>query len=118
MADFFKNLINNAGKATQSAIDKSKELAEITRLNIDSSSAEDSIRQMKQKIGDYVVEHNLLEDVEETRVLFEKIKEEKERIAANNAKIASIQSGSIPAADSANQNANESADKAADEMSN
>ncbi len=97
MAGFFKNLMDNAGKATQSAIEKSKELAEITKLNMDSGAAEDSIKQAKQRIGEYVAENNLLSEVSEIHTLLETIRNQKARIVENNAKIAAIKAGGVAA---------------------
>ena len=38
---------------TQNAVSKSKELAEVTRLNLSISNAEEQARGLKMQIGDY-----------------------------------------------------------------
>ena len=74
---------------TQNAVSKSKELAEITRLNLSISNAEEQIRGLKTEIGSYVVDHKLMTDVPEIQEIYGKlntlqrsIDESRERIHA------------------------------------
>lgn len=86
----FKNLIDKASSATQSALEKGKVQVEITKLNLDSNNAEGHIKQAKESIGDYVYANNLLSDNADLAKFFDTIREEQARIDANNEKIAQI----------------------------
>ena len=61
-SNLFKNFIDKASSATQSALEKGKVQVEITKLNLDSNNAEGHIKQAKESIGDYVYANNLLSD--------------------------------------------------------
>ena len=50
------------GSMAQSAVDKSKELAEITKLNLSISNSENKIKEIKSEIGNYVFSNNLLRE--------------------------------------------------------
>lgn len=72
---------------TQNAVSKSKELAEVTRLNLSISNAEEQARGLKMQIGDYVVKNHLLTDHPELQEIYGKleliqknIEESRERI--------------------------------------
>lgn len=53
---------DKVGSMAQSAVDKSKELAEITKLNVSISNAEEQIKACKTAVGDYVVSNQLLSE--------------------------------------------------------
>ena len=90
MAGFFEK----AKVLAQSAVEKSKELTETTKLNMDSSAAEDIIKNAKAEIGNIVLNDGLLRDNAAIAELVLKIDEAKQRIAANVEKIAAIQNAS------------------------
>ena len=79
------------GSMAQSAVDKSKELAEITKLNLSISNSENKIKEIKSEIGNYVFSNNLLREVPELSELFMRIEERLASIEADRAKIAEIQ---------------------------
>lgn len=89
-SNFFKNFVDKASSATQSALEKGKVQVEITKLNLDSNNAEGHIKQAKESIGDYVYTNNLLSDNADLAKFFDTIREEQARIDANNEKIAQI----------------------------
>ena len=89
-SNLFKNFIDKASSATQSALEKGKVQVEITKLNLDSNNAEGHIKQAKESIGDYVYANNLLSDNADLAKFFDTIREEQARIDANNEKIAQI----------------------------
>jgi hypothetical protein len=82
------------GSMAQSAVDKSKELAEITKLNLSISNSENKIKEIKSEIGNYVFSNNLLREVPELSELFMRIEERLASIEADRAKIAEIQNAS------------------------
>ena len=79
------------GSMAQSAVDKSKELAEITKLNLSISNSENKIKEIKSEIGNYVFSNNLLREVPELSELFMR---RLASIEADRAKIAEIQNAS------------------------
>ena len=89
-SNLFKNFIDKASSATQSALEKGKVQVEITKFNLDSNNAEGHIKQAKESIGDYVYANNLLSDNADLAKFFDTIREEQARIDANNEKIAQI----------------------------
>lgn len=97
----FKNLIDKASSATQSALEKGKVQVEITKLNLDSNNAEGHIKQAKESIGDYVYANNLLSDNTDLAKFFDTIREEQARIDANNEKIAQIKNSNPTVVNSA-----------------
>ena len=97
----FKNLIDKASSATQSALEKGKVQVEITKLNLDSNNAEGHIKQAKEGIGDYVYANNLLSDNADLAKFFDTIREEQARIDANNEKIAQIKNSNPTVVNSA-----------------
>lgn len=97
----FKNLIDKASSATQSALEKGKVQVEITKLNLDSNNAEGHIKQAKESIGDYVYANNLLSDNADLAKFFDTIREEQARIDANNEKITQIKNSNPTVVNSA-----------------
>lgn len=81
-SNFFKNFVDKASSATQSALEKGKVQVEITKLNLDSNNAEGHIKQAKESIGDYVYTNNLLSDNADLAKFFDTIREEQARIDA------------------------------------
>ena len=49
-------------KMTQTAISKSKEVTEVTRLNMEINSLNQSIKEIATKIGEYVLKYDLLRE--------------------------------------------------------
>ena len=47
----------SVGRFAQSAVSKSKEMAEITRLNMEISNQEQRLRELQGKLGQFVCEH-------------------------------------------------------------
>lgn len=52
-------------RATQAAISKSKEMAEVTRLNVEISTYTQNMKDLYTRIGEYVIEKGLLAEDEE-----------------------------------------------------
>lgn len=77
-------------KITQSAVSKSKEVAEITKLTLNSNSLEGEIKTVTDQIGEYVVANHLLAEDEIIGQKLNQIEELKEAIAANEARIREI----------------------------
>ncbi len=100
-SNLFKNFIDKASSATQSALEKGKVQVEITKLNLDSNNAEGHIKQAKESIGDYVYTNNLLSDNADLAKFFDTIREEQARIDANNEKIAQIKNSNPTVVNSA-----------------
>lgn len=82
-------------KMTQSAVNKSKELVEITKLNLNISNAEEEIKKCMQEIGEYVVKENLLADHEEIKELLEKINNYKNSIQIDKEKVLELRAVNI-----------------------
>ena len=100
-SNFFKNFVDKASSATQSALEKGKVQVEITKLNLDSNNAEGHIKQAKESIGGYVYANNLLSDNADLAKFFDTIREEQARIDANNEKIAQIKNSNPTVVNSA-----------------
>ena len=62
-------------KMTQNAVTKSKYMAEITRINIEISNHESSLKQQISEIGQYVVDNGLLKDDANIQAKLERIAE-------------------------------------------
>lgn len=82
-------------KMTQSAVNKSKEVAEITKLTLSNNSLEAEIKNVSDQIGEYVVANNLLADDEIVGQKLNQIVELKAAIDANNAKIRELKNIAI-----------------------
>lgn len=77
-------------KMTQTAVSKSKDVAEITKLTLNNNSLESEITSVSNQIGEYVVANNLLADDEIVGQKLNQIEELRAAIAANEAKIREI----------------------------
>lgn len=82
-------------RMTQSAVSKSKELAEITKLNLNISNSEEEIKAVHRNIGAYVAEHQLLREDEYICGQLEKAEELKNLIEENKKKIQDIRNINI-----------------------
>ena len=82
-------------KMTQSAVNKSKEVAEITKLTFSNNSLEAEISTVSNQIGEYVVANNLLLDDEIVGQKLNQIAELKAAIEVNNAKIRELKNIAI-----------------------
>jgi len=80
---------------TKSAVSKSREMAEITRLNMEISSKEQKIRELAAQIGISVVDRQLLPENEEIAGLAAQIEALREAIAKNRALIQEIRNINI-----------------------
>lgn len=80
---------------TKSAISKSKEMAEITRLNMEISNHEQRIKELAAQIGMSVVEGELLTDNEQIAELAVQIKKLQETIEKNQSTIQEIRNINI-----------------------
>ena len=74
-------------KITQTAISKGKEVTEITKLNVEVVSLNQNLKEITTKIGQYVLEHELLLEEEEVVTLVNQAKEVKANIEATQKKI-------------------------------
>ena len=74
-------------KMTQTAISKGKEVTEITRLNMEIASLNQNLKEIATKIGQYVLEHDLLLEEEAIAQLIKEAKEVKANIEASQKKI-------------------------------
>lgn len=82
-------------KMTQSAITKSKEMAEVTRLNMEINTLEQNMKDIHMKIGEYVAENELLGEDETIRKYLEEIKKAKEELEKNQEKIKEVRNINI-----------------------
>lgn len=82
-------------KMTQSAVNKSKDVAEITKLTLNNNSLEAEIKNVSDQIGEYVVANNLLAEDEIIGQKLAQIEELKAAMEANNAKIREIKNIAI-----------------------
>ena len=82
-------------RMTQSAVSKSKDMAEITRMNIEISNFENSIRQQTAAIGQSVVENGLLQDVPDVQERLAQIAQLQEKIAANRAAVEALRGANL-----------------------
>ena len=74
-------------KLTQTAISKGKEVTELTKLNVEVVSLNQNLKEITNKIGQYVLEHDLLLEQEEVVTLVNQAKEVKANIEATQKKI-------------------------------
>ena len=77
-------------KMTQTAISKSKEVTEVTRLNMEINSLNQSIKEIATKIGEYVLKYDLLREEEAVAELIEQVETIKANIEANRQKILEV----------------------------
>ena len=82
-------------KMTQTAVNKSKEVAEITKLSLNNNSLEAEIKTVSDQIGEYVVANQLLAEDEIVGQKLNQIAELKAAIAANEAKLREIKNINI-----------------------
>lgn len=80
---------------TKSAISKSKEMAEITRLNMEISNYEQKMKELAAQIGMDVVERQLLADDEQIAELASQIRKLQESILKDQATIQDIRNINI-----------------------
>lgn len=82
-------------KMTQTAISKSKEMAEVTRLNMEINTYNQNIKDISTKIGEYVLENGLLKEDETVAAFIEQVAAIKSNIEANQAKMLEVKNISI-----------------------
>lgn len=82
-------------KMTQSAITKSKEMAEVTRLNMEINTLEQNMKDVYTKIGEYVAESGLLEEDEAVKRYMEELNKIKEELEKNQEKIKDVRNINI-----------------------
>ena len=75
---------------TKSAVSKSKEMAEITKLNMEIKSCEQKIRELSLQVGLNVVERRLLEEDEQIGAMFAQIDGLRETISKDQDMIQAI----------------------------
>ena len=80
---------------TKSAVSKSKEMAEITRLNMENSSSEQKIKELAVQIGTLVVDQQLLMDNVQVAEWAAQIAKLREAVAKNQETIREIRSINI-----------------------
>lgn len=82
-------------KMTQNAVTKSKYMAEITRINIEISNHESSLKQQISEIGQYVVDNGLLKDDANIQAKLERIAELQATIASSQATIEALRKANV-----------------------
>lgn len=82
-------------KMTQTAVSKSKDVAEITKLTLNNNSLEAEIKTVTEQVGEYVVANQMLAEDEIIGQKLNQIAELKAAIAANEAKIREIKNINI-----------------------
>ena len=80
---------------TKSAVSKSKEMAEITRLNMENSSSEQKIKELAVQIGTLVVDQQLLMDNVQVGEWAAQIAKLREAVAKNQETIREIRNINI-----------------------
>ena len=80
---------------TKSAVSKSKEMAEITRLNMENSSSEQKIKELAVQIGTLVVDQQLLMDNVQVAEWAAQIAKLREAVAKNQETIREIRNINI-----------------------
>lgn len=80
---------------TKSAVSKSKEMAEITRLNMENSSSEQKIKELAVQIGTLVVDQQLLMDNAQVAEWAAQIAKLREAVAKNQETIREIRNINI-----------------------
>lgn len=80
---------------TKSAVSKSKEMAEITRLNMEISNNEQKLKELAVQVGMCVVDRKLLSEDEQIAELTAQIETLRETIAKNQSLIQEIRSINI-----------------------
>lgn len=77
-------------KMTQTAISKSKEMAEVTKLNMEINSFNQNIKEIYNKVGEYVLTNGLLADDTAVAEFAEQVAAIKANIAANQEKLLEV----------------------------
>jgi len=82
-------------KVTQAAISKSKEMAEITRLNMEISADTQKLREIYEQIGKYIAEQDLLTENETVSGWKEDVTKIQSRIDNNQQKVNEVKNVNI-----------------------
>ena len=82
-------------KMTQTAISKSKEMAEITRLNVEINTFNQNLKEIATQVGEYVLENGLLSEDETVKGLLEQVVALKANIEADQKKLLEAKNISI-----------------------
>lgn len=82
-------------KVTQAAISKSKEVAEVTRLNMETSTYTQRLKTLYSQVGEYIIENGLLEQDEKLLELRNEIFSIKAAISENAEKVNEIKNINI-----------------------
>lgn len=82
-------------KLTQSAVNKSKYMAEVTRINIEISNYESTRKQLYGEIGQYVVENGLLQDNADIQDKLARIAEVQGRIDASKELVENMRKANV-----------------------
>lgn len=83
------------GKMTQSAITKSKEMAEVTRLNLEINTLEQNTKNIYMKMGEYVAENGLLGEDETVKKYMKELEKIKEELEKNQERIKEVRNINI-----------------------
>lgn len=83
------------GRVTQAAISKSKEMAEVTRLNVEISTYTQSMKDLYTQVGEYVINEGLLTEDEEVSNKRKKIEILQANIHADTDKVNEIKNINI-----------------------
>lgn len=82
-------------RATQAAISKSKEMAEVTRLNVEISTYTQNIKELYTQIGEYVIEKGLLLENEDVSTKRKEIETLQSNIQSDTEKVNEIKNINI-----------------------
>lgn len=82
-------------RLTQNAVNKSKYMAEVTRINIEISNYESNLKQLLNEIGQYVVDNGLLQDHEAIREKLAHIAEVQGKIEADKELVENMRKANV-----------------------
>lgn len=82
-------------RLTQNAVNKSKYMAEVTRINIEISNYESNLKQLLNEIGQYVVDNGLLQDNADIQEKLARIAEVQSRIDADKELVETMRKANV-----------------------
>ncbi len=87
----------SVGRFAQNAVSKSKEMAEITRLNMEISNQEQRLRELYGQLGQYLVENSdlVLADRQDAQALLQEVAQVKAGIEASKATLLEVRNVNI-----------------------
>lgn len=97
----FDSFISKATELAQTGANKSKEIAELAKLNLNNASEEDNIKKAYQEIGKLYYEQHGTEPEPEYALACEKVTTAKINIEENKLRIAELKTETVTAAPAA-----------------